>query len=67
MAKTMSTRLIRLPELLQRVPLSRSTIYLMAAKGEFPAPVKIGPRAVAWPESLIDKWTEAKIGAPEER
>jgi prophage regulatory protein len=60
----MSTRLIRLPELLQRVPLSRSTIYLMASKGEFPAPVKIGPRAVAWSEASVDEWAKAKIGSP---
>jgi prophage regulatory protein len=62
-----STKLIRLPELLRRVPLSRSTIYLMASKGEFPAPVKIGPRAVAWSEALVDAWAEAKIGSPQER
>jgi prophage regulatory protein len=62
-----STRLIRLPELLRRVPLSRSTIYQMVSKGEFPAPCKIGPRAVAWSEELLDAWAKTKIGSPAER
>jgi prophage regulatory protein len=62
-----STRLIRLPELLPRVPLSRSTIYQMVSKQEFPSPAKIGPRAVAWSEELVDAWAKAKIGSPAER
>lgn len=62
-----STKLIRFPELLRRVPLSRSTIYLQISRGEFPAPVKIGPRAVAWSEALVDAWAQAKIGSPAER
>jgi prophage regulatory protein len=62
-----TTRLIRLPELLRRVPLSRSTIYQLVSRGEFPAPSRIGPRAVAWSEALVDAWAEAKIGSPRER
>ena len=62
-----STRLIRLPELLRRVPLSRSTIYQTVSKQEFPSPVKIGPRAVAWSEELVDAWAKAKIGSPAKR
>ena len=60
------TKLIRLPEVRRRVPLSRSTIYLLASKGEFPKPVSIGPRAVAWVESEVDAWAKAKIGAARE-
>lgn len=36
--------------------LSRSTIYNMMAKGEFPRPVRLTERAVAWPESDIADW-----------
>ena len=36
--------------------LSRSTIYLMMSRGEFPRPVKITGKAVAWPESVIRNW-----------
>ena len=60
------TKLIRLPEVRRPVPLSRSTIYLLASKGEFPKPVSIGPRAVAWVESEVDASAKAKIGAARE-
>jgi len=36
--------------------LSRSTIYEKMSRGEFPRPVRIGRRAVAWPESAIAEW-----------
>ncbi|UWQ90847.1 AlpA family transcriptional regulator [Rhodobacteraceae bacterium M382] len=36
--------------------LSRSSIYYMMDKGDFPRPVRIGKRAVAWPESAIADW-----------
>ena len=55
--------LIRLPEVKRRVSLSRSTIYQMASRGEFPKPVSIGLRAVAWSEASIDAWVRTKIGA----
>lgn len=43
--------------------LSRSTIYLMMSRGEFPRPVKITGKAVAWPESVIRKWLAERITA----
>ena len=36
--------------------LSRSTIYDMMDRNEFPRPVRVGRRAVAWPESTIQQW-----------
>ena len=36
--------------------LSRSSIYDMMDRDEFPRPIRIGRRAVAWPESAIQKW-----------
>ena len=36
--------------------LSRSTIYEMMDRGEFPRPIRIGRRAVAWPESSVLAW-----------
>lgn len=43
--------------------LSRSTIYLMMSRGEFPRPVKITGKAVAWPESVIKTWLAARTEA----
>lgn len=53
--------LIRLPGVMSRTGESRSTIYDKIPRGEFPAPIKIGPRAVAWIESEIDDYIEQKI------
>ncbi len=38
--------------------LSRSTIYDMMNRGEFPRPVRLTAKAVGWPESLIRGWLE---------
>ena len=39
----------------------RSHLHKMIADGLFPAPVKIGKRAVAWRESEIAAWQAARI------
>jgi prophage regulatory protein len=40
--------------------LSRSTIYAMMARGEFPQPIKLGVKAVAWRESDITAWLSSR-------
>ena len=41
-------RFLRLPEVLARTGLSRSTIYVRLDQGRFPRPVSLGGRAVGW-------------------
>jgi prophage regulatory protein len=36
--------------------LGRSTIYDLMARGQFPRPVKLSTKTVAWPESVIAAW-----------
>jgi prophage regulatory protein len=55
---------IRLPKVQQRVPFSKSSIYGMIANGKFPAPHRIGARAVGWLEHEVDEWVRARIEAP---
>ena len=52
----MQDRFLRRPEVENLTGLSRSTIYSMISNGEFPKPVRIGRRAVAWRESVIQSW-----------
>lgn len=52
----MKNNMMRLPGVMQATGLGRSTIYAKMAAGEFPAPVKLGERAVAWPEAVIAEW-----------
>ncbi len=54
-------RLIRLPEVLARTTLSRSTVYRGIAAGSFPKQVRIGEKSTAWLESEISLWISAQV------
>ena len=54
-------RFLRLPEVLERTGLSRSTIYVRLDQGLFPRPVSLGARAVGWIESEVDEWIRQRI------
>lgn len=43
--------------------LGRSTIYLLMSRGEFPRPVKLTNKAVAWPEGRIIDWLKKRSNA----
>lgn len=47
--------LLRLPGVLQRVPVSRATWWAGVKTGRFPQPVKLGPRTTCWRSADIDK------------
>lgn len=51
---------IKINEVINRTAKSRSSIYLAVSRNTFPAPHKIGERAVAWLASDIDAWIVAK-------
>ena len=57
--------LLRLPQVIARVSLSRSSIYKMMKRTPpaFPTPLKISRRAVAWNSSAIDRFIEERIAA----
>jgi prophage regulatory protein len=56
--------LLRRRQVEARTGLSCSVIYERIAQGTFPAPVELGPKSVAWVESEISDWVEARIAAP---
>ena len=56
-------RFLRLPEVLARTGLSRSTIYVRLEQGRFPRPVSLGSRAVGWVEAEVDEWMRERIAA----
>ena len=56
----MIPEIYRLPEVIAICGLSRSTIYEMIGRGEFPAPVKLGARAVGWRRSDIESWLASR-------
>ena len=58
---TTTERLLRWPEVKQRVGYSRSQIHFLIKQGSFPAPVKLGARASAWLQSSIDEWISSRV------
>lgn len=58
---TSPPRLLRLPEVRHRTGLATSSLYALMADGEFPRPVKLTERSVAWPESLVSDWVAARL------
>ena len=52
--------LLRLPAVMHVTGLSRSTLYRLIADEQFPRPVRLGLRAVAWRRSDVEAWSEAR-------
>ncbi|MDZ7854524.1 MAG: AlpA family transcriptional regulator [Halomonas sp.] len=56
-------RLLRRPDVLNRCGISNSTLHRLINAGDFPPPIQISPRAVAWVEAQIDTWIQQRIEA----
>ena len=56
-AKTIS----RLPEVMARTGLKRSTIYSKMGESTFPSKIKLGSRAVGWVDDEIQDWIQSRI------
>lgn len=54
-------RLIKLRDVMDITGLGRSTVYKYVASGDFPKPVLLGVRAVAWVEEEVQEWVLDKI------
>lgn len=59
-ADTTTAIFLRMPTVMRMTGLGRSTIYRLIADQKFPCPVRLGPRAVAWRRSDLDRWSEAR-------
>lgn len=59
----MAKQLLRLPSVCDRVGFKRSQIYALIKERQFPGPVHIGARSVAWDSELVDAWVQARIAA----
>jgi prophage regulatory protein len=56
-----SSRVLRWPAVHERVGICRSHAHALAAKNQFPNPIKLGNRASGWLESDITEWIEQRI------
>lgn len=48
-------KLLRLPEVLAKVPIGRASWWKGVKEGRYPAAIKLGARTTCWRESDIDK------------
>lgn len=54
--------LMRIPQILKVMPVSKSKFWLMVQKGEFPKPIKIG-RSSFWTIEQVQTFMRERIGA----
>ena len=57
----MAITVLRLPVVLARTGLSRSSIYAKVAAGEFPEPISLGARAVGWLSDEVEAWLVVRV------
>lgn len=53
-------RLMTRAEVEEAVGVSRSTIYELMRRDQFPRPLKIGPRNVRWVENEVAAWLQSR-------
>lgn len=56
-------KILRLPQVIERVGLKKTAIYKMIATDDFPKQVKLGAHASGWLESDIQKWILKRAAA----
>lgn len=56
-----SDRILRLPTVLSRTGLSRSTLYRKIAEGTFPRQIQISIHGAGWHESEINIWIDDPV------
>ncbi|CAM3813264.1 helix-turn-helix transcriptional regulator [Polynucleobacter arcticus] len=60
-AKDRQVTLMRIPQILEMLPISKSKFWLMVQKGEFPKPIKIG-RSSFWTIEQVQDFIRGKVG-----
>ena len=55
---------LRLPDVKALTGLSKSSLYALIRERSFPAPVRLGARAVAWVKSEVRQWAVERVNAP---
>lgn len=55
------SKMMRMKEVCQRLSVSKSHVRRLVKDSGFPQPIKLGPRASAWPEAEVDNWVSRRI------
>ena len=57
------TRLLTPKQVCAQIALSRSTLDRLVNAGEFPAPIRLTERRLAYNAAAVDKWVQEKVEA----
>ncbi len=57
--------LLRIQDVVAKCGITRAWIYILMRDGRFPAPMRVGVRAVRWRASAIDQWINEREAAGE--
>lgn len=52
--------ILRLNQVKEICGISRSTLYALLQRGEFPAPISLGARAIGWFASDVNEWVVSR-------
>jgi len=64
----MTQKLLRLRAVEDATGLKRSTLYRLIQSNDFPPPIQLtGARAVAWVQSDVENWIQARIANAKSR
>lgn len=55
-----SARYLRIAVVMDLTGLGRSTIYRLMAEGQFPLPLRLTKRLVAWRRADVEQWFESR-------
>ena len=54
------TKIIRLPQVVERTGISRSLIYRLIKEGNFPEQIHTSKRTSGWLESEVNEWVQSR-------
>lgn len=57
----LSHRFLRITDVSRITTLSKSYIYSLVAKGQFPKSFQIAPKVSVWTEASVREWMQAQI------
>jgi prophage regulatory protein len=58
--ETPGKRVLSQQAVLEKVPVSRTTLWRMERTGDFPKRMKISPNRIGWLETDVDAWLEER-------
>ena len=63
MAASHDSSLVSLETTIALTTLSKSSIYELMGRGDFPAPVKLSARRVAWRMQDLSRWLDSRVAS----